>query len=138
MNAIRKWASSFGAALLSLLIPDRGKRMVFLASFFASMKEGGDVDVETLAKLNRAMSLAKRDDSLGLAVQLNRAIWNGRSSKELCLDGLNQQSMTPARLRLICTNVIQAMPDWLRYGDESVIREDLVKLFATRLQVLES
>jgi len=139
MNAIRKWAGGFGTALLSLLLPNRTKRMLFLTSFFAQIKEGSEgVDAETLAKLNKAMSLVKREDSLNIGIQLNRAIWNGKSSKELCLDELHQRELTPMTLRHICTDVIKAMPGWLRYAPEPAIREDLVKLFGARMKVLET
>lgn len=140
MNAmIREWGKGIGASFLSLIVPDRTKRAIFLTSFFARVKDGEEsVDMETLVKLNKAMSLVKRDDALGLAVQLNRAIWHGMSSKELCLDDLYQRELSPARLRLVCNKVMEAMPSWLRYSDESTIRSDLVQLFSTRAKVLAS
>lgn len=133
MNAmIRERLSALGAGILSFVVPDRTKRAIFLASFFAQIKDDAvDVDSQTLVKLNKVMDLAKRDESLGLAVQLNRAIWHGASSKELRLDEL-QGPMTPARLRLVCNRVLESAPAWLRYGKNDEMREDLVKLFGAR------
>lgn len=140
MNAkIQEKINAGLTALLSLIAPERAKRAIFLASFFARVKDDGvDVDKETLTKLNKAMVLVKREDALALPVQLNRAIWHGVSSKELCLNELHDQTLTPARLRLICNRVLETMPGWLRYADEAVIREDLVKLFGARAEVLGS
>jgi hypothetical protein len=140
MNAkIQERARALGESILSLIVPDRSKRAIFLASFFAQLKDdNASVDKETLVKLNKAMDLVKREDSLGLPVQLNRAIWHGVNSKELRLDELQEGELTSARLRLVCSKVLEAMPKWLRYGDEAVIREDLVKLFGARAGVLAS
>jgi hypothetical protein len=140
MNAkIQERVRAIGESILSLIVPDRGKRAIFLASFFAQLKDDSlGVDKETLVKLNKAMDLVKREESLGLPVQLNRAIWHGVNSKELRLDDLHEQALTPAKLRLVCNKVLESMPAWLRYGDETVIREDLVKLFGARAEVLAS
>lgn len=133
MNAmLRERLNAFGESILSFVVPDRTKRAIFLASFFAQIKDDSvDVDRQTLVKLNKVMDLVKRDESLGLAIQLNRAIWHGTSSKELRLDEL-QEPMTAARLRLVCNKVLETAPGWLRYGKQDEMREDLVKLFGAR------
>lgn len=136
MNAmIRESLSNFGATLLSFVVPDRTKRAIFLASFFAQIKDDDtSVDKQTLEKLNKVMSLVKRNESLGLPIQLNRAIWHGVHSKELRLDELNEP-LTPARLRLVCNRVLESAPAWLRYGKGDEMRDDLVKLFGCRAAV---
>lgn len=131
MNAFRNLVKTGGAALVNLL-PARHKRLIFLSSIFARLEDHQVVDHATLAKLNRALVLGMRDDALVVPVALNRAIWHDLDSKELDLAKLREEEMTKTSLRFVCNAIIEKMPACLKYGDESVIREDLQKLFAER------
>lgn len=131
MNAISNLVKQMGGAIIAL-IPARHKRLIFLSSIYARLGDHQSVDHETLSKLNRALALGMRDDALVVPVALNRAIWHGLDSKELDLAKLRDEELTKTGLRFACNAIIEKMPACLRYDEESVIREDLQKLFAER------
>lgn len=125
----------FGASLTGLLrvsLSERTKRLIFLASFSARIKGQTNFDSETLHKLNKVMALASNDEAVRLPVHLSRAIWRGRTIHEIADQAVLSASFDKERLQQFASRVLEAMPKWLRYGSDDVIRDDLAKLLTHR------
>lgn len=119
--------------LLDSHLPGRTKRLIFLASFCARLKGESALDHETISKLNQAMVLSSSDSALSLPVELSKVIWNGRTISEITHDEVQApQELTKDRLQTVAEYVLNAMPSWLRYGADDVIRKDVVKLLGNR------
>lgn len=109
-------------------LPNRTKRMVFLASLTARLKGSQPFDNETLEKLNRVMELAKADSALKLPYELSRAIWRGKTPYEILKTDVTEGSFSNVRIKEMSASIISAMPDWLRYGDHKDIEQDVERL----------
>jgi hypothetical protein len=133
-GAIRKGVVS----LLRDHLPNRTKRLVFLASLAARLKGSDTFDSETLHKLNRVMELGKTDSALKLPYELSRAIWQGKTSYEILDLDFTSSSFNQARKEEMSQRIINAMPSWLRYGSDKDIFVDVNHLLDNKSLVLGS
>jgi hypothetical protein len=136
MNKVSGAIRASFTSLLKRHLPGRTKRLIFLASFSARLKGSNNFDSATLKKLNEAMALASSDSSIKLPVHLSRAIWDGKTVFDICDENVCSAPFDTAHVRLLAQRVIDAMPSWLRYGEEAVIKEDISKLLDNRDIVL--
>lgn len=130
-GAIRRGFSNF----LQNHLPNRTKRLVFLASLTARLKGSDTFDNETLHKLNKVMTLCSTESAMKLPVQLSRAIWRGKTSYEIFNADLHAGALETARIKEMAARAISAMPGWLRYADDSVIEQDVARLLDHGLAV---
>jgi hypothetical protein len=115
------------AGMLDRHLPERTKRLLFLASFSGQLKDPGEFSDETLHKLNKMLDLSTDDAALRLPVHLSHAIWRNRpleAGLRLSLKADHAQEGVHA----LSTKVLEAMPKWLRYGDEPRMRREIEKL----------
>lgn len=122
--------------LLQEYLPNRTKRLVFLASLAARLKGSESFDTETLHKLNRIMELGKSDSALKLPYGLSRAIWHGKTSYELLSAEYAESSLDSVRKAEMTARIINAMPNWLRYGPDQDIKVDVGRLLDNKSMVL--
>lgn len=122
--------------LLQEHLPNRTKRLVFLASLAARLKGSETFDTETLRKLNRVMELGKSDSALKLPYGLSRAIWQGKTSYELLSVDFAEGALNQARKDEMVARIINAMPGWLRYGTNKDIELDVGRLLDNKSLVL--
>ena len=127
----------YGIQFLDRYLPRRTKRLMFLASFFARVKDGqveGDptFDDPMLQKLNKLMSLSNSDAALRLPIHLSRAIWRGRTFTDICGTPILDGQITPDLIETASKQIIQAMPVWLRYGRSEDIEKDVKQLLVHR------
>lgn len=122
-GGIRKMLISF----LNAHLPNRTKRLVFLASLTARLKGSSTFDNETLQKLNKVMELGRTDSALKLPYELSRAIWHGQTSYQI-LNADVSSATVDVRKKEMAANVINTMPVWLRYGDDLEIEKDVERL----------
>lgn len=113
-------------------LPRRTKRLLFLASLSARVKEEPEFDNETLHKLNRLMELSNSDSALKLPIHLSRVIWQGKTIQEICGEEIVKGQLTPDRIQLAAQRVQSLMPSWLRYGRPEDITKDLKQLLTHR------
>jgi len=112
-------------------LPDRTKRLVFLASLTARLKDSEIFDIATLKKLNRVMALASSDAAIELPVCLSHAIWHGKSAYNiLSIDNTNANELVidNKNIERMSLSVISIMPQWLLYGEQKAIRQDVEQL----------
>lgn len=116
-------------------LPNRTKRLIFITSLGARMKNTETFDNATLHKLNQVMTLSSNESALKLPVQLSRAIWRGKSSYEI-FNADVQETIKAARIKEMAVRAIKAMPAWLRYDRDENIEKDVVQLLSNSPAVL--
>lgn len=128
---------SFILELFSFLLPDRIKRMIFLASLNAKINNMRNPSVEALNKLNNVLALATNTKAMELPMEISYSIWSGFNTKELInrgfscagLPGINYRAMTSSQKLDLANCVIKNAPKWLRYNDATSMQTDLLKMF---------
>jgi hypothetical protein len=123
------------AAALQSVLPVRSKRMVFLASLAQRLSNQSHFDKATRQKLNTVMQLAHGEDSLLLPMELSEVIWQGKKGAEIFRFDPAQVPITQENIKEMTQSVLQAMPQWLRYGEEPEIERDVATLFENRKSV---
>ncbi len=144
MNHVTGVIKKGASALLEKHLSGKTKRMVFLASFSARLKSESTKgamsfadDDETLAKLNEVMALAHSPSATKFPVVLSKAIWQGRTVAQITQEDVRtSQPFTKEHLQKISARVLDAMPSWLRYDSDPVIKRDVTKLLENRNLVL--
>lgn len=115
----------FGARL-----PDRMKRLVYLASLGAYIKGSTSLDDATISKLNKVMALGSNDKALKLPVLLSKAIWDGKVTP-LPHDVYMEHQLGAATVEKVMAHAaVAGTPKWLRYGEEQLIQNDVEKLLS--------
>lgn len=136
MNRATAAIKEYGESFLGRYLPRRTKRLMFLASFFARVKEGQgnppNYDGPILEKLNKLMSLSNSDAALKLPVHLSKAIWHGKTFSEICGEPILVEQITPDLIERASKQIIKAMPQWLRYGRPEDIERDVKQLLVHR------
>lgn len=115
------------ASLAAKYLPVRTKRLMFLASFAAQLKEPKEMSGELLHKLNKVLSLSADDNALKFPVHLSHAIWRNRPLEAGVKQSLKTSDIRP-RAQAVARKVIAAMPACLRYGDEAEMSQDVENL----------
>lgn len=117
-------------------VPNRTKRLIFVTSLSARLKDTQTLDNATLAKLNQVMVLSHTEDAMKLPVQLSRAIWNGKSAREIFNADLPKEMLCRGRIKELASAAIAAMPAWLHYGEPNEIEYDVSRLLNNSNTVL--
>jgi hypothetical protein len=120
------------SSLLEQLINGRTKRMIFLTSFQARLKDEPTFDNETLHKLNEAMALVSDTSAMKLPVHLSKAIWQGKTVYDICGENVSVGKFSGESIKKVAQRVISAMPLWLRYDDKEVITKDVERLLSSQ------
>jgi hypothetical protein len=116
--------------LLGVSLSERIKRLIFLASFSARLEDRTTFDSETLVKLNEVMALCSTEAAMNLPVHLSKVIWRGKTIHDIVDQAeVTSRASTQERLQRAIEQVLAITPEWLRYGSEARMREDLVRLF---------
>jgi hypothetical protein len=115
------------ASLAAKFLPERTKRLMFLASFGAQLKDPKEMSNELLHKLNQVLSLSPDDNALKFPVHLSHAIWRNRPLEPGVKQSFKAEGIQD-RAHGIARKVVAAMPSWLHYGDEAKREKDVVDL----------
>lgn len=119
--------------MLTKNLPDRTKRLVFLASITPRVCATTTFDKPTISKLNQVMALSSQDGALELPIQLSRVIWKSDAGDSVIYPGQGK-SGTEA----IVERYLEATPKWLRYSDRKQMHDDLCRLIENRDMLLAS
>lgn len=101
--------------LLRVGLPRYGKRLMFVVSLFAGLKQLSHTELKDLELLNKKMSLASCTEALEIPVLFSKRIW-----KNCDLD----QAIACGSLGAGADQVVKAMPSWMQYGDTAKMVED--------------
>ena len=135
------------AKLLGTVLPNRMKRLIFISSFIAHIRDNSDSDKELIAKLNKLLQLSNSDSALELPMMLHKKIWDNITIKEIFIsknipmDSVSEIAtikFVKPQVRVVSEEIIRLIPNWLRYGSNTQIRSDLVTLFTNMDNLLQS
>jgi hypothetical protein len=122
------------SSMLDRHLPERTKRLLFLASFSAQLKAPQEFNREMLHKLNKMLDLSADDAALKFPIHISRAIWRNRPfDTGVRFDARALQEQTD--VRGFGMRIVSAMPKWLRYGDDSKMVCDVERLLRNWQQV---
>lgn len=110
------------ASLASRVLPERTKRLMFLASLSAHLKETNQMSGEMLRKINELFGLSVDDNALKFPVHLSHAIWRNRPLEPGVRQSLGAEDIRP-RVHAMARKVIDAMPQCLRYDEPRMERD---------------
>jgi hypothetical protein len=119
----------------SLVLPNRTKRLVFISSLTARFRGSNSVDKETLHKLNQMMKLCANEKAMELPVLFGSAIWQGKTSVEICNGDVCKTEITSTNVKDMVANVVTVMPKCLKYGNDGQMEKD-VEQFLLNSKVL--
>jgi hypothetical protein len=100
---------------------------LFLASFSAQLKDPSEFNDEMRHKLNQMLKLSEDDNALKFPVHLSHAIWRNRPLEQGIRLSLKSDSLQE-RAHSVGKKVIEAMPKFLRYGDDTRMLKDVEQL----------
>lgn len=111
------------------VIPERTRRLVFLASLAVYVNELETFNNETLRKLNTVMNLCNEDSAMELPIYLSHSIWKGKTAYDIFNDQIEIiQNLDKDRIRDMSVHAANSMPEWLQYGTSTEIIRDVEKL----------
>lgn len=121
-----------GFAMVGACFPEPTKRLIFLASFSARLKDQDSFDSETLRKLNEVMTLAKNEQLINLPCAWSKVIWRGRVLHDIASKEVLATNFSKERLQQLADRILEATPSWLRYGSPEAMRRDVARLLDNR------
>lgn len=126
-----KLLSKLSGAVASV-VPERTRRMVFIASIVALLSQQKNVDGETIHRLNKIFTLAHsdREKVIELPMLLCTVIWEGTESAKICRDGVCELSWTSEKTEIFLRKIMPTIPTWLRYQDKQM-EDDIRNLFGS-------
>lgn len=101
-------------------VPDRSKRMCVLASLYARIMGITEDDTEQLANLGRGLELSRDPKALRLPALMAPYLWRGVR---------RGQPVETERQDVVVSRLLRKTPCWLRYADDTTMRDDLHTLF---------
>ncbi len=134
MSSLSAGIKSRITGMLDRYLPSRTKRLMFLASLSARLKDSSSLDGATLSRLNEVMNLSASHNEKGMQVPviLSRAIWDGKTVYQLCDDYVSEGKLDQQRVHRIASKVVDASPSWLHYAGKDVIERDVQTLLDNR------
>lgn len=123
---------------LEEFLPSKIKRMIFLSSFLAYVQGTKSPDEVLVRKLNQLLQLSRNDKSAMAPQLINQRIWAGIISRDepvgntgvtLCnLAEVQDYKIFTSQARSVSDRIIKNTPQWLKYGSNKQIRDDLMEL----------
>lgn len=129
--------------LLSRVLPPKVKRMVFISSLAAYIKQLDEVDDYMADQLNLILGLTDDSRNLRLPMHFSTSLWKG-SDKELLetahcsrISDLTLRGLTLSESRKVANIIISRAPKWLIYTSKTKLREEIYKLFLS-LEIIQA
>ncbi len=128
--------TSYMSNCIKSYLPRRIKRMIFLASVTAII--AGDSDDRKIAsKLNEVLHIAYKDDATILPMYIRKWIWKDLlkdpfirlQNNEIPLNRLSTTNLTDEDYSVVGAFFRMMAPDWLVYGSEALISQDMKAVF---------
>ncbi len=122
-----------GLYLLSICLPNRGKRIIMLTTLHARLVRDGVFHAETLQKLNESLFLASSDTALTLPASIYGRVWDANQIQTVLneIDGRydGDTCLLYSDAKKVSESIISLTPEWLRYGSVDDMRRDVLSLF---------
>jgi len=121
--------------ILGKVLSKQNKRMIFLASLTAFIKDIHEPDAVMLAKINEMFSLSENNEALKFPMKVSPRIWGAFDLSDLQRIGVTEnlsevcnQRLGMSQKRMIARYVVKNTPAWLRYHSNRVMVDETVKL----------
>lgn len=126
-----KAASFFGRRL-----KNETKRMIFLSTLTGYLKDSSHPDPVMLEKLNELFSLSTSSKALEFPMTIHSKIWGKFDIVKLNCIGveckvptdIDSSRLAFSQRRRIATEMINFVPEWLKYGSVANMQNDIIKL----------
>lgn len=132
------WVKSI-CGFLSLVLSSKTKRLIFIATLFAGIKNITELDKRSLQKFNELLKLSEIDEAIGLPMMFGNSLWRRKLPEGifvvyqkravLQLSEVDNNNLSQAQLRIVANTIINQTPGWLMYGSRRTMRVDLMQLF---------
>lgn len=139
-------SESLSARILGKILPNRIKRLIFISSFIAHIKNTQNPDKDLLTKINTLFSLSSDADAMMLPIKLQQRIWHTVALKEVLQDKsivvddvgqISSYKFVKPQIRTLSEDIIKIIPKWLKYGSNNQIRSDLITVFKNTDQLFQ-
>lgn len=127
--------------VLGKVLPDKVKRMIFMSSLAAYLRDIDQPEDEVLQKLNSVLRLSSDYRAMRFPIVFHSYIWasfdtctitdKGIACESHTLKGFRLVGLTKPQARIVADKIIAYIPDWLRYASKNQTRKDVYRLFVT-------
>lgn len=119
--------------LLPTLLPDNGKRAVFLTTLFMEISKISPTHKELLHQLNEKLHLAPTDLGLELPSHLHDIVWGGRCSNIRRIQ--RTEDVNDAEVTGMAKRLIRECSEWSHYGDYTKVLEETKEVIRATMYV---
>jgi hypothetical protein len=113
------------------VLPDRMKRIMYLASLMAIAKDSNIPEEKLISKLNKVLKLSTTNDAaLKLPIFLSQLIWSNETVFKADIETLTNCDSTDALAIESADRITSSIPSWFTYSSHSNMSKDLIALFS--------
>lgn len=127
--------------VLGKVLPNTVKRMIFMSSLAAYLRDIDQPEDEVLRKLNSVLRLSSDYRAMRFPIVFHSYIWDsfdtctitdkGIACNSDTLKGFRLVGLSKPQARIVADKIIDYIPDWLRYASKNQTRKDVYRLFVT-------
>jgi hypothetical protein len=129
----------FSCKFCKYILPIKTKRLVYISTLVAGIKNIKEPDEFLVKRLNKALHLCDIDEAILLPMWFGKNYWAKKLSKgiflgqlpKLHLSDLDNKVLSFAEMRVVANEIIKHTPEWLDYGSKRILRGDIIKLLET-------
>lgn len=127
-------------SFLGWLLSNKMKKLIFISTLFAGIKNITEPSDRVLRKLNQLFRISGIDEAIGLPMVFGKALWSKKLPQSVFLEyqkrpvsslcEIDKKVLSNAEKRVVANTIINRTPHWLIYGSRHTMRSDIVELFA--------
>ena len=116
--------------LMPNLLPNDGRRAVFLTTLFMEIAKLSPAHRELVEEFNHRFNLVKHDSALNFPMSLKETVWEGRHPK---LRRRDATAIDDKELEGMARRIISECPEWSKYGNYNKVLEETKEVIRTSL-----
>ena len=129
----------FSCKLCKYILPIKTKRLIYLSTLVAGIKNTKEPDESLVKRINKALHLSDIDEAILLPMWVGKNYWGKKLSKgiflghlpKLHISDLDNKILSFAEMRVVANEIIKHTPDWMDYGSKRILRGDIIRLLET-------
>lgn len=117
--------------IMTVILPNRIKRLIFLSSLTALLIDIKEHDEETLHKLNVLLQICSHEKAMMLPISLRNFIWHNMTASQIMNTEVSVQDvrgLESGKLVQMVRSIVSTIPSWLKYSENYVIECDVENL----------
>lgn len=117
--------------VLATFLPNKVKRITYLATLHARLVRDGVFQQELLGKVNQTLQIVKDERALITTASMYKRLWGDEQIRPLFkhTDFSKSMCLPYDEAERISQELVNMMPDWLRYAKTQDMIVDTLKLF---------